>query len=323
MDGQVNKVFLRDKRVEYMVKLVDITTPLYLQGIISIYDHVKKHCKIHRNILKSFQEELRAIKDWNEDVLSAELKRFKQVSNCSVLENLIKSIFKIYYITNGISDAVFPSCKKYVKECYLAIARQLYKNPYLLYDQGINPKEKRSNIMMIEDIIRKSIQETFIHLLPMSTLDDYENGYNSDDIQSDGDDNVKEEEDVDEEDELQDEEEDVDEEDELQEEEEDAVDAEEDELQEEEEDAVDAKDDEPEEEEEDVTVPEKHNLEEEDVLKQANESNEQKDQNVKVITLNTEKTSHKKHGISNVLSKKQQIKERLLRHSRLSIDSFF
>ena len=185
MDGQVNKVFLRDKRVEYMVKLVDITTPLYLQGIISIYDHVKKHCKIHRNILKSFQEELRAIKDWNEDVLSAELKRFKQVSNCSVLENLIKSIFKIYYITNGISDAAFPSCKKYVKECYLAIARQLYKNPYLLYDQGINPKEKRSNIMTIEDIIRKSIQETFIHLLPMSTLDDYENGYNSDDIQSD------------------------------------------------------------------------------------------------------------------------------------------
>ena len=170
-----NKFFLREKRSEYLLKLEEITIVLFLQGIMNIYDNVKKTCKHGKDILKNFQNELRNIKNWDDTTLEDEMKRFKTVSKCDLIDKLILSIFKIYYLTNNIKDTSYPSHLDYLHECYLNIARRLFKNPYLVYDIGISSMEKRKNIHAIEDIIRKCINDTFVQMLPFSPLDTLEN----------------------------------------------------------------------------------------------------------------------------------------------------
>ena len=176
-----NKFFLREKRCEYMLKLEEIVTLPFLNGITQIYARTKKECKQGKNILKEFQGELRNIKEWDDKVLKEVLKRFREESKCEFIEKLITSIFKIYYLTNGIKEAHFPSVKKYIHECYLNIARKLFKNPYLVYDVGVTAIERRKNIHAIEGIIRKCINDTFVQMLPFSPIDVYENDVNSDD----------------------------------------------------------------------------------------------------------------------------------------------
>ena len=211
-----NKFFLREKRCEYILKLEELTTNIFLTGITLIYDDVKKSCKLGKNLLKEFQNELRNIKNWDDDFLGKELKRFRTESKCEIIDTLILSIFKIFYLTNGIKEAKYPSVKKYIHECYLNVARKLYKDPYLLYDVGVSSKEKRRNIHAIEDIIKKCINDTFIQMLPFTPIDVYEGKDNSDDDEGgeeEGDEDEDEVEDEDGEDGEDDEEEDGDEDD--------------------------------------------------------------------------------------------------------------
>ena len=176
-----NKFFLREKRCEYILKLEDIVTTSFLNTYLEIYSQSKKECKQGKNVLKEFQTSLRNIKEWDEKDLKKLLKRFREESKCEFIEKLIQSIFKIYYLTNGIKEAQFPSVLKYIHECLLNIARQLYKNPYLLYEASISAIERRKNIHKIESIIRKCIGDTFVQMLPFSPIDVYENSDNSDD----------------------------------------------------------------------------------------------------------------------------------------------
>ena len=222
-----NKFFLREKRCEYILKLEELTTNIFLTGITLIYDDVKKSCKLGKNLLKEFQNELRNIKNWDDDFLGKELKRFRTESKCEIIDTLILSIFKIFYLTNGIKEAKYPSVKKYIHECYLNVARKLYKDPYLLYDVGVSSKEKRRNIHAIEDIIKKCINDTFIQMLPFTPIDVYEGKDNSDDEEGEEDDEEEGEEDDEEVDDEEDEEEG--EEDDEEEGDEDEVDDEEDE----------------------------------------------------------------------------------------------
>lgn len=163
-----------------MVKLEEFATPVFLQGIFSLYEHVKKNCKNARDVLKQFQMEMRGIKDWSPEVLENELKRFRLAS--VTVDKLIEGIFKICFMTHGVRETKYPRAETYLHECYLCIARQLFKNPFLVYDVGISSREKRQNIMEVESIIRKSVRNTFMHMLPFAPLDLYEEDANSDDV---------------------------------------------------------------------------------------------------------------------------------------------
>jgi hypothetical protein len=341
-----NKFFLREKRKEYTVKLEEIATPVFMQGISSLYDHVKKTCKNARDILKALQIEMRNIKDWPEDVLEKEIKRFKM--SFPQFDKLIEGLFKIYFLTNGIRDTRYPSTERYVHECYLCVARQVYKNPFLLYDIGITTKEKQNNIMATEGIIRKAINDTFMKMLPFTPLDAYEDQKNSDDDEveeppadaeeekeeeevyeaeeAEDEDGYDEEEQDDNDDGADEEEEeehfdndDNDEEEHVEAEAEDVV-LEDEEEQEEEEDVYE----EEEEQQDDEEAEEKEEEEEEHQAEEVIETKPQPD--VKVV--NFDDSSRKQRGcaagVPNVLRKKDLIKAKLLKHVQESKkDSFF
>jgi hypothetical protein len=129
-----------------------------------------------------FQAELRNIKSWSRERIEEELKMFKTVSQCTYLEKLVLSIFKTYYLLNNLRNVEYPDVEDYIHECYLNIARKLWKNPFLMYDEGffISVAEKRRNMNAVEDVIQKCIQYTFVQMLPFSIID-YDETLNSDD----------------------------------------------------------------------------------------------------------------------------------------------
>ena len=192
-----NKFYLKEKRCEYIAKLEDITTNLFLQGIISVYKAVKDKCKNNRNILKEFQLSLRDIKEWTRSDLKKEYARFVSESKCKFIDKLITSIFKIYYLTNGIKENDYPSVSQYIHECYLNIARRVFKNPYLVYDIGVNSFEISKNNRDIEKIIRRCINDTFVQMLPFSKLDDDDEDGEDGEDDEDGEDGVDDEDDED------------------------------------------------------------------------------------------------------------------------------
>lgn len=332
-----NKFFLREKRKEYTVKLEEIATPVFMQGISSLYDHVKKTCKNARDILKALQIEMRNIKDWHEDVLEKEVKRFKL--SFPQFDKLIEGLFKIYFLTNGIRDTRYPSTARYVHECYLCVARQVYKNPFLLYDIGITTKEKQNNIMATEGIIRKAINDTFMKMLPFTPLDAYEDQQNSDDevgeephvdaVEEEEEEEVygeEEEEEAEDEDGYDEEEQDDnDDGDDVEAEEEDDDNDDDVEAEEEEEEDHDVVIEDEEEQEQEQVQEEEEDVYEQEAEEEQHQAVQQPQPDVKVV--NFDDSSRKQRGgggVPNVLRKKDLIKAKLLKHVQESKkDSFF
>lgn len=169
----MDTVYLKEKRDEYLTKLENMTVPVFLQGVLDMYANVKKTCKVSKNVLKEFQQTLREIKEWDADVLHNEHKRFYRVTKCEYFDSLVLSIFKAYYLMNNIdTEASFPRVSKYLHECYLNIARQLWKNPFLVYDVNVSKAEQQKNMHQLEKIIGKCIKETFIRMLPFTPLNE-------------------------------------------------------------------------------------------------------------------------------------------------------
>ena len=129
-----SEIYLHVKKDEYLNKLKNITTNLYLQGIKAIYSFTIENNKIHKNLLKEFQANLKDIAQWTDDDIITEYERFIIISKYKNLDKLIFAIFKINVtICNNkkVETFKYPKPYEYMHQCYLNIARIIWKEPYL------------------------------------------------------------------------------------------------------------------------------------------------------------------------------------------------
>ena len=172
----MNILFLKEKRDECITKLNKSTVRLYLQGFLSIYERVKTANRKPRELLKEFQHAIREISSWSIDQIREEHKQFK--GSCDMFDGLVKSIFKLHlsiYNTMHESDfdsVIFPTPGEYMHETYLAVARRLWKDPSLVYDVKVDKITCQKNIMRLEKIICRCMNETFICMLPFKEFDE-------------------------------------------------------------------------------------------------------------------------------------------------------
>ena len=90
---------------------------------------------------KSFyQDKLKLIPLWSEKMIEEEVNRIKIVSNCNYLEELIESLFSAYsqmfiLVNNEKYDnpIKIPSHHYVIHNCYITIARALWKQPDYFY----------------------------------------------------------------------------------------------------------------------------------------------------------------------------------------------
>ncbi len=115
-----------------------------------------------------FQELLNRIPKWSQEIINKEYERIIKESECTWIEDLLKVVYithiKILTIAHSsqpnkkISLKV-PSGSYFMHLCYIEIAREFWKNPFLHSDK-VSKYEYQRNIRECESIISECILET-------------------------------------------------------------------------------------------------------------------------------------------------------------------
>ena len=264
-----NFQLLLENKNEYISHLNDLLIAPFVKEMILMYQSVAENSRA----LKEFQSLLVNIKNMNHIQIKALYKRVIS-KECDYFQELLKATLTIFVKINILSrddynDSMkikvrFPTSENFVHSCLVAVARNVWKKPYILYHQ-VRTIERQHNLNQLEDIIKSSILYAIRNslpiqdMLPFSLDDDSESDIDLDeDDEEDDDDNDDdnnktekiiskipiEEEDEDDEDDEEEEEEEEEEGEEEEEEEEEEEDDEDDEGDEEEEEEENAEDDE-------------------------------------------------------------------------------
>ena len=161
---------------EYTKALQNLISPLLYQGLKSIYDNSCNAIKDgeEKKLLKIFQDFLKKIPTWNNDIINNETKRITVMCNCDFIENLLKAVIKANIVLLSNSSKVKKEFldidfKVFIHKCYIECGKLSYKYPYLFY-HGVSPIEKRKNERDIHELIKTAIEETIRKMLPLKYI---------------------------------------------------------------------------------------------------------------------------------------------------------
>lgn len=177
---------LVDAKTEYTKQLTSILSPLIYEGFQSIYNEateIKNSTEDPRyddfSNLKIFQDFLRKIPKWNQDMIDAETERIIDKTNCKWLEKLIGAVFiSNAKVLSTIRTQNFgqkmkleiPTTSRFIHKCYIESGREFYRNVYLFDDEDVSPFEKQKNIRECLTIVKEAIQEAIRRLLPVQEI---------------------------------------------------------------------------------------------------------------------------------------------------------
>ena len=159
---------LVEAKREYTSQLASIlTSPMY-EGIASIYKHAYNTVSKEK-ILIHFQELLSKIPNWNNETLEREFQRIMLYSKCEWLSDLITAVFVSHtkVLTSIHLGNKIPTPIHFIHTIYVNIAREFWKNPYLMYDIDISASDKQRNLRDSENIIKECIHSSIRKLLPV------------------------------------------------------------------------------------------------------------------------------------------------------------
>jgi len=180
MDESNNAIFTHAK-MEYTAQLVDVLTPNFFDGIKSIYDESKT---VHRtnnpnnsSILILFRLFLEKVPTWSNEVIETETNRIIDTSSCDWLNDLITAVFishtkiltAIGTNNNSNIELIIPKTINFIHKCYINIAREIWKNPYL-FDDYVTGSEYQMNMRTVELLIKESIENTIRKALPVKEI---------------------------------------------------------------------------------------------------------------------------------------------------------
>ena len=179
MEEQNAPIFSQAK-LEYTNQLIDTLTPHFFDGIKSIYDEAKTVNNVNKNqsITLLFRNFLEKVPSWSNVIVETETDRIIKITDCDWMDDLITAVFishtKILTSiganpTNANIDLVIPKTTNFIHKCYINIAREMWKNPYL-FNEYIVASEYQKNMRTVEIIIKESMENTIRQLLPIKEI---------------------------------------------------------------------------------------------------------------------------------------------------------
>ena len=159
---------------ECVIKFTSLINNEMKNGIQSIYNDTKKNNKDRKKILKEFQTNLSNIPKWSQKIIDDEYNRLKVLSKCDYFDDLIKNIFKSYFkvlflLKKKREKLVVPSSTNVIHQCYISIARNIWKQPNLFYHK-FDKKHIQNNHKLINKVIEQSIKLAIKELLPFKEI---------------------------------------------------------------------------------------------------------------------------------------------------------
>ena len=167
---------LSEAKKEYTTQMVNILKPEIYKGIKELFDQVVENND--ENKLLDFQNNLKQITKWNQDIIDQKYETFMKNSSCDWLDDLLQAVFIsntaiLTTVKNKNNskkiDLTIPKSSRFLHKCYIESAREFYKNPYLLLntlDYKIQQKNMRDSLELISISIENSIR----NMLPMKDI---------------------------------------------------------------------------------------------------------------------------------------------------------
>ena len=175
MPGDESIALVEAKR-EYSEQLKQFLIDPIFEGIESIYTDAKT--AEPRQALRRFQQLLRDVPKWNQDIIDTEYDRICESSKCNVFDEIIKTIFIAHskilssiQLTNTGSDVTIevPTSKVFIHCVYKNIAKFAFNNPHLFKDEIANSKRLKNRQTVINNI-EKCIDNTIRSMVPIESI---------------------------------------------------------------------------------------------------------------------------------------------------------
>jgi len=172
---------LQESRNEWCSRLINILTPLVVEGFNSIFDESWKLCEENDEIdkyLMTFQNFLARIPKWNPAIVEQETARIVEKSNCGYLTDLISCVHIIQLksltcmrVGNKQKkiDINVPSLNEFIHKIYINGARKIYTNIYL-FEKNISPLQIQKHRRELELIIREEILNSIRENIPVENI---------------------------------------------------------------------------------------------------------------------------------------------------------
>lgn len=176
-----NTNVLSEARNEYSSRLLNILTPLVIEGFNSIFKEAYDLCvknEEHTKYLMTFQNFLTRVPKWNQEIINVETNRIVTTSKCGYLDDILTCVhitqLKILTSIRVSSkqkkiDIDIPKLPDFIHKVYIECARKLYKNVYL-FEKHIMPLQQQKNMRECEIIIRECILKVIGDNMPVEKI---------------------------------------------------------------------------------------------------------------------------------------------------------
>ncbi len=166
-----NIVVIVEAKKQYTKQLKLILTEHIFDGITSIYQD-----SLNPELGKNFQQLLRDIPKWNQDIIDLEYNRVCELSKCDYLDDILRSIFiahsKILTSIQSIDSKLqlnIPTGKVFIHKVYACVSKFAYWNPNL-FDVSANVSKKLKNKQKVLEGIKECIDNTILKLAPIRDI---------------------------------------------------------------------------------------------------------------------------------------------------------
>lgn len=172
---------LNQARDEWSARLVNLLTPLVIEGFRSIFNESYNMCLTNNEVekyLMTFQNLLCRIPKWNSIIVEEERKRIIERSSCNYIEDLITCVHIIQLkVLTSIRvghkqkkiDISIPKLDNFIHKVYIHAARKIYSNVYL-FEKNISPLQIQKNNRELEIIIQECILNSIRDSVPTETI---------------------------------------------------------------------------------------------------------------------------------------------------------
>ena len=176
-----NTNLLSEARNEYSSRLLNILTPLVIQGFKSIFKEAYELCVKNQESTKylmTFQNFLSRVPKWNQEIINVETERIIKTSKCDYLEDILtcvhitqlKILTSIRVSTKQKKiDIDIPKISDFVHRVYIESARKIYQNVYL-FEKHIMPLQQQKNMRECEIIVRECILKVIADSMPIEKI---------------------------------------------------------------------------------------------------------------------------------------------------------
>ena len=176
-----NTSMLSEAKNEYCIRLLNILTPLLIEGLKSILKEAHNLCISNdeeSKYLMTFQNFLSRIPKWNNAIIEEETNRIIAKSGCKYLGDLLTCVhitqlkvltsIRVGSVQKKI-DLAIPKLQDFIHKIYIKFARKLYKNVYL-FELNIPPLQYQKSMRECETLCRESILDVIRDSIPVESI---------------------------------------------------------------------------------------------------------------------------------------------------------